>query len=74
MVFTVIKATSAYNVILGRLAMNAFKVVASTYHKKVKFLIGGWVGEVQGVFATSRKCYVEMVRVDMKRARVEGGV
>lgn len=53
--------------------MSTLKVMASTYHQKIKFSIGGRVGEVHGSQATSRKCYVEMVRDNLKRAKVEGG-
>lgn len=45
-IFTIIEVTSAYNMILGRPTMSTFKVVASTYHQKVKFPIDGRVGEV----------------------------
>lgn len=71
-IFMVVEATSAYNVILGRLAMSSFKAVASIYHHKIKFPIGGGVGKVQENQTTSRKCYIKMVWVDMKRVRVGG--
>ncbi|XP_075473446.1 uncharacterized protein LOC142504473 [Primulina tabacum] len=44
-VFTIVDAPSSYNVILGRPAMNEMRVVASTYHQKIKFPIRGQVGE-----------------------------
>lgn len=72
MVFTVVEATFACNTILGRPTMNSFKVVTSTYHQKVMFLVGGQIGEVQGDQVAVRKCYVEIVYVNLKRAR-EGG-
>ncbi|KAL0294714.1 UNVERIFIED_CONTAM: hypothetical protein Sangu_3212600 [Sesamum angustifolium] len=46
--FLVVDVPSAYNVILGRLTLNAFQVVISTYDLKIKFLTFGGVGEVQG--------------------------
>ncbi|KAL0392870.1 UNVERIFIED_CONTAM: hypothetical protein Sradi_2509800 [Sesamum radiatum] len=46
--FLVVDVPSAYHVILGRLTLNAFQVVISTYHLKIKFLTFGGVGEVQG--------------------------
>ncbi|KAL0394802.1 UNVERIFIED_CONTAM: hypothetical protein Slati_4446400 [Sesamum latifolium] len=46
--FLVVDVPSAYNVILGRLTVNAFQAVISTYHMKIKFPTPGGVGEVQG--------------------------
>lgn len=45
-IFTVVEATSTYNVILGRLVMSTFKAVASTYHQKIEFPMSGRVREV----------------------------
>lgn len=73
-VFIVVEVTSAYNVILVRPAMSTFKIVASTYHQKVKFPISSLVGEVQGNQVTSRKCYLEVIKFDQKRAIIESGV
>lgn len=50
--------------------MNSFKVVALTYHQKFKFPMGGRIGEVHGDQAVARKCYIEMVSVDLKKARL----
>ncbi|XP_075492469.1 uncharacterized protein LOC142530521 [Primulina tabacum] len=71
-IFTVVDAPSSYNIILGRPTMNELRAVASTYHQKIKFSVGSQVGEVWGDQPSSRKCYVEMVRGDQKRARKEG--
>ncbi|XP_073282148.1 uncharacterized protein, partial [Primulina huaijiensis] len=60
--FTVVDSPSSYNIILGRPAMNELKAVESTYHQKIKFLVGSKVGEVRGDQPSSRKCYVEAVR------------
>lgn len=38
--FTVVETLSAYNVILGRPTLSAFQAVVSTFHQKIKFLIG----------------------------------
>lgn len=46
MIFIVVEADSAYNVILGRSEMSRFKAVTSTYHQKVKFPIDGQIREV----------------------------
>ncbi|XP_073121585.1 uncharacterized protein [Henckelia pumila] len=70
--FTLVEAPSSYNVIFGRPAMNAFRVVASAYHQKIKFPVGDKVGEVRGDQPSSRKFYAETVKVDYKRARQTG--
>ncbi|XP_073294523.1 uncharacterized protein [Primulina huaijiensis] len=70
-VFTVVDAQSSYNIILGRPAMNEMRVVASTYHQKIKFPVRERVREVKGNQPSSRKCYGETVRVDQKKARRE---
>ncbi|XP_075473380.1 uncharacterized protein LOC142504391 [Primulina tabacum] len=70
-VFTVVDAPSSYNIILGRLAMNEMRAVASTYHQKIKFSVRGRVGEVKGDQPSSRRCYGETVRVDQKKAIME---
>ncbi|XP_075500187.1 uncharacterized protein LOC142538772 [Primulina tabacum] len=70
--FTVVDAPSSYNIILGRPAMNEMRVVASTYHQKIKFPVRGQVGEVKGDQPSSRKCYGETVRADQKKAGREG--
>ncbi|XP_075489474.1 uncharacterized protein LOC142528316 [Primulina tabacum] len=70
--FTEVDTPSSYNIILGRPVMNELRAVASTYHQMIKFPVGSQVGEVRGDQPSSRKCYVEAVRVDQKRARKEG--
>ncbi|XP_073037961.1 uncharacterized protein [Primulina eburnea] len=69
--FTIVDAPLSYNIILERAAMNELRAVASTYHQKIKFPVGNQVGEVQGDHPSSRKCYVEEVRVDKKKTRRE---
>ena len=46
--FLVVKVTLACNAILGRLGLNAFRAVMSTYHLLVKFLTSHRVDEIQG--------------------------
>ncbi|XP_073030754.1 uncharacterized protein [Primulina eburnea] len=46
--FTILDAPLPYNIILVRLAMNELRAVASTYDQKIKFVVGGQVGEVRG--------------------------
>ncbi|XP_075500189.1 uncharacterized protein LOC142538773 [Primulina tabacum] len=67
--FTVVDSPLSYNIILGRPAINELRAVSSTYHQKIKFLLGSQVGEVRGDQPSSRKCYVEAVRVDQSKAR-----
>ncbi|XP_073275455.1 uncharacterized protein [Primulina huaijiensis] len=69
--FTLADAPSSYNIILGRPAMNELRAVTSIYHQKIKFPVGRRVGEFRGNQPSSRKCYVETVRVDQKRVRQE---
>ncbi|KAL0456265.1 UNVERIFIED_CONTAM: hypothetical protein Slati_0965700 [Sesamum latifolium] len=45
--FLVVDIPSAYNVILGRPTLNAFRAIISTYHMKIKFPVIGGVGEAQ---------------------------
>ncbi|XP_073030714.1 uncharacterized protein [Primulina eburnea] len=70
--FTVVDSPSSYNIILGKPTMNELRDVASTYHQKIKFSVGARVGEVRGDQPSSRKCYVEAVRVDQSKTRREG--
>ncbi|XP_073121112.1 uncharacterized protein [Henckelia pumila] len=67
--FTVVEAPSSYNIILGRPALNAFRVVTFAYHQKIKFPVGDRVGEVKGDQHSSRRCYADTIRVDNKRAQ-----
>ncbi|KAL0454584.1 UNVERIFIED_CONTAM: hypothetical protein Slati_0797600 [Sesamum latifolium] len=55
--FLVVDTPFAYNVILGRPALNLFKVVVSTYHQKMKFPIRNGVGEVSCDMKEARRCY-----------------
>ncbi|XP_073046055.1 uncharacterized protein [Primulina eburnea] len=68
----VVDSPSSYNIIIERSAMNELRVVASTYHQKIKFPMGARVGEVRGDRPSSRKCYVEAVRADQSKTRKEG--
>ena len=55
--FLIVDCLSTYNIILGRPALNRLKVVKSTYHLKVKFLIAHGVGEIRGDQVLARECY-----------------
>ncbi|KAL0458806.1 UNVERIFIED_CONTAM: hypothetical protein Slati_0507800 [Sesamum latifolium] len=65
--FFVVDIPSAYNVILGRPTLNAFRVVISTYHMKIKFPVNGGVGEVQADTIQARRCYVKVIKKGKKR-------
>ncbi|GFZ01910.1 hypothetical protein Acr_15g0005190 [Actinidia rufa] len=47
--FLVVDCPSAYNIIVGRTALNEFKAIPSTYHLKVKFPTSQGVGEAKGI-------------------------
>ncbi|KAL0433448.1 UNVERIFIED_CONTAM: hypothetical protein Slati_2679100 [Sesamum latifolium] len=51
--FLAVDIPSAYNVILGRLTLNAFWAIISTYHMKIKFPVLGGVGEASSRYVTS---------------------
>ena len=55
--FLVIKVPSAYNAILGRPGLNAFRAVASTYHLLVKFLTLYGVDKMRGDQLLAWQCY-----------------
>ncbi|KAL0405625.1 UNVERIFIED_CONTAM: hypothetical protein Slati_3876400 [Sesamum latifolium] len=65
--FLVVDIPSAYNVILGRPTLNAFRAIISTYHMKIKFSVVGGVGEVQADILQARKCHVEAIKRGKKR-------
>lgn len=44
-IFIVVDTVSSYNVILGRPALSAFKIVAFSYYQKIKFSVERQVGE-----------------------------
>ncbi|XP_074565126.1 uncharacterized protein LOC141821664 [Curcuma longa] len=67
--FVIVDAPSTYNVILGRPTLNAFSDVVSTYHQKMKFPVGDQVGEARGDQLASRRCYIDMVRIEAKKNR-----
>ncbi|XP_077232438.1 uncharacterized protein LOC143869767 [Tasmannia lanceolata] len=55
--FLVVRATSAYNAILGRPGQNLLRAIASTYHQKMKFITPCGVSEVKGDQPQLRECY-----------------
>ncbi|KAL0282668.1 UNVERIFIED_CONTAM: hypothetical protein Sangu_2938200 [Sesamum angustifolium] len=65
--FLVVKAPSAYNIILGRPSLNLFRAIASTFHMKLKFPTSIGVREVVGDELMTRVCYVNTLR-DQERS------
>ncbi|KAL0333096.1 UNVERIFIED_CONTAM: hypothetical protein Scaly_2211100 [Sesamum calycinum] len=63
--FLVVKAPSAYNIILGRSSLNLFRAIASTFHMKLKFPTSIGIGEAVGDKLMARVCYV----ITLKRSR-----
>ncbi|XP_057787896.1 uncharacterized protein LOC131005100 [Salvia miltiorrhiza] len=60
--FLVISQTKpAYNVILGRPTLDAFRAVVSMYYLKMKFPIEGGIGEVYGNQLAAKECYAQTV-------------
>lgn len=44
--FTIVEMPSSSNIILGCSVLSVFQAIASSYHQKIKFLVGTEVGEV----------------------------
>ncbi|KAK4406445.1 hypothetical protein Sango_0651000 [Sesamum angolense] len=65
--FLVVKAPSAYNIILGRLSLNIFRAIASTFHMKLKFPTSVGVGEAVGDELMARVCYVNTLKRSRKK-------
>ncbi|KAK4383679.1 hypothetical protein Sango_1044400 [Sesamum angolense] len=69
--FLVVDIPSAYNVILGRPTLNAFRAIISNYHMKIKLPVIMGVGEAQANALQARKCSVEAIKRGMKRRTEE---
>lgn len=70
--FTVMDSPSFYNGILGRPALAEFRAVGSTYHQKMKFLVGKEIGVVSGDQKSARRSYVYEVKDDVKSKEESG--
>ncbi|KAL0344704.1 UNVERIFIED_CONTAM: hypothetical protein Sradi_4301700 [Sesamum radiatum] len=55
--FLVVDTPFAYNIILERPGLNAFKAVVSTYHLKMKFSTKNGIGEVARDQKEAKRCY-----------------
>ncbi|KAK3025595.1 hypothetical protein RJ639_042634 [Escallonia herrerae] len=60
--FVVVCVPSAYNAILGQIALNQLRAVVSTYHMKIKFLTENGFGEVKGDQVVARQYYMASCR------------
>ena len=66
---------SAYNIILGRTALNAFQAITSTYHLAIKFPTDLGVGTVRGEQTVARECYVASLKeVKLKETMIIEGL
>lgn len=54
----------AYNAIIGRPTLNAWKVATSIYHLLLKFLTECAIGEACEDYMAIRECYVAMLEMD----------
>jgi hypothetical protein len=65
--FLVVEASSAYNAILGRGALNKLGAIVSTPHLMMKFLTPNGIGCEQGDQELARSCYSVAVRRGVAR-------
>jgi len=62
--FLVVDYSSSYNAIIGRLTLNSWKAITSTYHLSIKFPTEYRVEQVQGDQLAVRECYLAMLAMD----------
>ena len=62
--FLVMDCSSAYNAIIERPTLNAWRAATSTYHLLLKFPIECGIGEAHGDQMVARECYVSMLEMD----------
>ena len=62
--FLVIDCSSAYNAIIERPTLNAWRATTSTYHLLVKFSMEYRIGEACGDQMATRECYIAMLEMD----------
>ncbi|KAK4397958.1 hypothetical protein Sango_1271300 [Sesamum angolense] len=67
--FLVVKALSAYNIILGRPSLNLFRAIASTFYMKLKFPTLDRVGEAVGDERMARECYADTLKRSREKLR-----
>ncbi|KAL2532365.1 Ribonuclease H [Abeliophyllum distichum] len=61
--FLIVRALMAYNSIYGRPIINAVGAVVSTQHQSMKFPTSRGIGVVRRDQLTSRRCYVDSIRM-----------
>jgi len=60
-----VNANSAYNILLGRLALNRLRAVASTRHMKMKLLdLSGRVIVIKSDQEEAQKCYENSLKTN----------
>ena len=62
--FVVVDCSFSYNAIIGRLTLNNWKTITSTYHLSVKFLTEYGIGQVQGDWLAARECCLTILAMD----------
>ncbi|KAL8103383.1 hypothetical protein AgCh_027812 [Apium graveolens] len=62
--FLVVKASSTYNAIMGRIGIHGFKAVPSSYHSVIKFPTRDGIGEERGDQKMAISSYVASLRED----------
>nr|XP_023897984.1 uncharacterized protein LOC112009863 [Quercus suber] len=62
--FLVVDCSSAYNAIIERPTLNAWKAVTSTYHLMIKFFTEHGIGELRGNQVAARECYIAMLETE----------
>ena len=62
--FLVINCSSAYNAIIERPTLNAWRATTSTYHLLVKFSMEYRIREACGDQMATRECYIAMLEMD----------
>ena len=60
--FLIVDSPSAYNMLLGRLSLNAIRVVPSAYHLVIKFPTENGVGMVRGNQRIAKECYSASIK------------
>ena len=59
-----IDCSFAYNAILGRLTLNSWRAVTSTYHLMIKFATKYGVREVRGNQVAVHECYIATLEME----------
>ena len=70
--FLIVDAPSAYDMLLGRPALNTIRVVPSAYHMVIKFPTANGVGMVRGDQCITRECYLASLKQKNGRQNLYG--